>query len=183
MCGGGGGAQVEQPGPYETKLVELSEKRLAEYDELYKPIENQRMAEAKAANSPGKKRLYTDEVAGATKLQTATGVNAITPVDGGKLALSESANMSNQATGIASAMGSQVAEDDYSNRMLQMVGLGRKQAGTSVSTTGAAASREVATAVASHHAQSYVDSARLGMYGTIAGAGAGWASNKFNLLG
>ncbi|WP_160174121.1 hypothetical protein [Endozoicomonas montiporae] len=92
-------------------------------------------------------------------------------------------NAGNKATGIAAAMGSQVAEDDYSNRMLQMVGLGRKQAGDAVGQTGAAASREVASVIAEQNAQSYVNQAKYGMYGTIAGAGAGWAANEYGWLG
>ncbi|AMO54510.1 hypothetical protein [Endozoicomonas montiporae] len=47
MCGGGGGDDkvvVQEPTPYEKKLVELSEKRLKEYEELYKPFENEKIA-------------------------------------------------------------------------------------------------------------------------------------------
>ena len=168
MCGGGGDTQVQEAGPYEKKLLELSEKRLKEYETLYKPFENRKIAEARQANSAGKKRTYTNDIAAGVKLKTA--VPSAPPVGGGKLGLVEATQAGHKATGVAAAMGSQVAEDDYSNRMLQMVGLGRRQATNAITMTGAAGSREVATAIASQSADSYVNQAKYGMYGTLAGA-------------
>lgn len=179
MCGGGGGstATVEKAGPYEQKLVELSRRRLNEYKELYVPLENERMAEAHGGNSAGKIQTYRDDVVAASRLQTAQ--PGMAPVAGGKMAMVAGSQAGNKAAGISSAMGKQMAGDDYANRMAGMVALGRQQSGSSTATVGQAASREVSKKIASAVGDQTVKDARYDMFGTVVGAGAGWAANKY----
>ncbi|WP_422444168.1 hypothetical protein [Endozoicomonas sp. ALB091] len=181
MCGGGGSSRVEKAGPYEQKLVELSRKRLDEYKKMYIPLENDRMAEARVAKSDSKVQSYTNDATAAARLNSA--VPSAAPVGGGKLQAVMAQQQGNRVSGISASMGNQVAHDQYANRMLQMTGLGRQQSGQSVSTTGAAASREVGTAIARSRSDSMVSSAKYGMYGSIAGAGAAWAHEKHDLFG
>ena len=177
MCNTAKKTKAEPAGPYERKLVEISQQRLNEYKEMYKPMENEVLEEVRGRNSDTKKELFTNDAVAAAKLQAPQGSDAL-PEAGGKFVMAQGELSASMNTGMSGAAGNTLAEDHYAHGMMAMVGLGRGQAGDAGIQAGAASSRELATNIVKSNAKQNVRNAKMGMLGTVTGAGAGIGANK-----
>ncbi len=182
MCGGGGGgSNTVSAGPYEKELVSMAERRLAEYNEMYKPLENQYMADTQQLDSDQFRSHMADNAASAARSQFAPYPS--TAGAGQATLTNQYANGSRtlaKAASLAAASGTQSGNDMYTGRMLEYAGVGRGQTGMSMNMFGNAAGNQAGYNIASAHSNQMVDSSKYNAFGTAAGMGFGAAAEKYD---
>ena len=182
MClgddGGGGGGEVKA-GPYEKELVSVAERRLAEYNDLYKPLENQFIQDTQKLDSEQFRDHMADSAVASARSQ-------FTPYP--STAGAGQAGLTNQyATGsqtlakaasLAAGAGTQYGNDLYTGRMLEYAGIGRGQAGMGMNMQASAARNQASMNNAIAQAAGTTGAAKYNAFGTAAGMGFGAAAEK-----
>ena len=185
MCGGD--ADYVEETEYERQLVEMADKQLAHYNELYVPLEYQQMADVNRYRSDVFKQGSMDKAVNAARMQlpTSTGVAAGMDPGTGNVMLQSMAK--EQQAGSAGAMGSmaglQTAEDLYAQGAVNLAATGQKQQATNLNLASTMAQQQAGVVAAQKAADQTVRNAQMGLAGTVAGLGAGYAYNKGWLSG
>ena len=180
MCGGGSD-YVEQ-NQYERELIDQAERRLAEYNEMYVPLEYQQMADVNRYRSDTFRQGSKDKSVNAARMQLPATTRAGVGMDPGSGNLMLQSMATEQQAGTAGAMGAmaglQSAEDQYAQGTANLAATGRSQSGTAMNMTASMAQQQAGLIAAQKAAQQTADNAKWGAMGTVAGLGAGYYGDK-----
>lgn len=131
MCGGS--PDYVEASEYEKTLIDLADKQLAHYNELYVPLEYQQMADVNRYRSDVFKQGSKDKSVNAARMNTpssavvAAGMN---PGAGGHMLRSMATEQqSGSAAALGAMSGLQSAEDMSAQGRLNMAATGQKQRG------------------------------------------------------
>ncbi|MCG7915917.1 MAG: hypothetical protein JAY71_18785 [Candidatus Thiodiazotropha weberae] len=173
----GGDDDYVEESPYERALVDMAEKRLGEYQEMYVPLEYQQMADVDRYRSNTFKQGSKDKAVNTARMQTPGTVVAGSGMDPGSGNFMVGSIGAEQQAGSAGAMGAmaglQSAEDLYAGGTLDLAAVGRGQTGTTMNLSQSMAQQQAGVLAAQKAAQQQADSAMLGAVGSVAGAAAG----------
>ena len=160
--------------PYERELVNLAEKRLAEYEEMYIPLEYQQMRDVERFRSQTFKQGMMDKSVNTARMQTPGTVLAGPGMNPGSGNFMLSSQQAQQKAGGAASMGAmaglQGAEDLYVAGGMDLAAAGRGQTGTSMNMTSTIAQQQAGVLAAQKAAQQSVKDAQWGAAGSVAGA-------------
>ncbi len=180
MCGGNDYAEESV---YEKQLVEMADRQLAHYNELYVPLEYQQMADVNRYRSDVFKQGSKDKSVNAARMNTpssAVVASGMNPGAGGHMLRSMATEQQSGASGALGAMtGLQSAEDLYAQGSLNTAASGRQQQGLKLGMASTMAQQQAGVIAAQKAAQQTVKDAYWGAAGTIAGgAAAGYYGRK-----
>ena len=171
MCGGS--PDYVEASEYEKTLIDLADKQLAHYNELYVPLEYQQMADVNRYRSDVFKQGSMDKSVNAARMNTpssavvAAGMN---PGAGGHMLRSMATEQqSGSAAALGAMSGLQSAEDMSAQGRLNMAATGQKQRGTQLSLASTMAQQQAGVIAARKAAEQTVSDAKWGAAGSIAG--------------
>lgn len=171
MCGGD--PDYVEESEYERQLVEMADRQLAHYNELYVPLEYQQMADVNRYRSGTFKQGSKDKSVNAARMATNVSAQAAPGMDPGTGNLMLQSMAKEQQTGNASALGAmsglQTAEDLSAQGRLNLTATGQQQRGVQMNLTSTMAQQQSGVIAAQKAAQQQVNDAYWGAAGSIAG--------------
>lgn len=168
----------ESPGVYEKKLMDISQQRLNQYNQMYLPAENQYMRDTRRMDSDGYSQLMTDKATNSARL--ASPVYQPQAGSGSTMKTAMTSDVLNRASqmSLAASTGNQVAAEQYYGRNLNTVGTSQGQAGTAMQTTGNVAANQAGLAAAQNATNTQISGAQWNAAGAVAGAGFAYGNYK-----
>ncbi|MCW7551072.1 hypothetical protein NX722_28340 [Endozoicomonas gorgoniicola] len=178
MCMSSDSPDVPEAGPMERTMVDLSERQLQDYEQMYDPLARKMVDDSKELGTAAF-RQHTGNVAAAAARQQSGTVNA----SAGSAPLLKQ-GLVEQGIGKDMAVGGAVSQGDMLSKSQEVVGklgmaqLGRGQSQTASQTFGNVAANEYAENIAEANADASKSAARSSAAGTVAGIGAGYWLTK-----